>query len=161
MVAGGRMEVRPAAETMYWAVNEQVTFANVDACVDVVAVSSAAPEESFAGLVFWYRGVEDFYALEIDPVGHAAIWAMTKDGWRSPVDWGVSDLVVTGEGKVNRLRVVTKGGVATAYINGKLFREMKALAPPPAAQKVGIIAGSPRDSAAQFAFDNLKVTAPD
>jgi hypothetical protein len=145
---------------IYWTVFEQASFADMDACVDVIAVDSVEPDESFAGLLFWYVDVDNFAALEIDASGHAAIWTMTRDGWRSPVEWGATDLVIAGDGKVNRLRVVTRGGVARAYINGSLFREIGAAVPPPAAQKVGLIAASPRNGAAQFAFDNLKVTAP-
>ena len=85
---------------------------------------------------------------------------MVKGDWRSPVPWGPSPLVPVGDAKTMRLRVVTKGAMATAYVNDSKFADVTGDAAIPGGSKVGIVAGSPMAGVSVNAFDDFIVTQP-
>ena len=66
--------------------------------------------------------------------------------------------VHAGDGATNRLRVVTVGHVATLYVNGEKFKDMRGQ-PPADGQQIGVIGSSSKKGVASYAFDNLKITA--
>lgn len=153
----GRMVIRPEPAMVYWQTNDLGTYDDVDFCADVTIVDSVAPDEVLAGLIFWYVDDDNLYALEVDAGGHASIWQRTAGDWRQVVPWAETDLVAIGDGKVDHLRVVTKGKTATAYINGVKLVDVPNDTPPHG-QSVGIIAGSAGNGVSTIAFDEFKIT---
>src|SRR5262245_40008460 len=125
-IENGRMVIRPEPGTVYWQVNDLGMYPEVDVCADVTIRQSVTPDEVLAGLVFWYVDDDDLYALEIDAAGHASIWKRASGDWRQVVPWADTDLVGSGDGKTQRLRVVTHGLSATAYIDDKKLTDLMA-----------------------------------
>ena len=62
-----------------------------------------------------------------------------------------------GDGATNQLRVVTKGSLASLYVNGEKFKDISGQ-PPEKGQEIGLIAYSPKKGPATYAFDNVKIT---
>jgi hypothetical protein len=159
-VQNGQMIMRPEVDTIDWQPNDRASYTDVDVCVNATIVQSITPEESFVGLMFWFKDDDNFYAFEIDTAGHAAIWRRVNGDWRSPVPWGPTPLVPVGDGKTVRLRVVTKGKTATAYVNDVKFMDVTADAAIPGGSQVGVLAGSPMAGVSVNTFDDFIVTKP-
>jgi hypothetical protein len=160
-VGNGRMLIRPEAGMVYWQTNDLGSYPDVDVCADVTILESVTADEVLAGLLFWYVDDDNFYALEVDAAGHAAIWKRASGDWREVVPWGDTDLLAIGDGKTDHLRVVARGTTAAAYVNGRELVEVTATVPlPPAGQQVGLIAGSATAGTSTIAFDEFVLTAP-
>lgn len=156
MVDNGQLIMKPKENFTFWAPNSAAVYDDVDVCAEVTSVEVANPGNSFVGLVFWYADDKNFYTLEIDADGYASIWRRQNGRWLSQVDWVQTDSLKSGVGSTNELRVVTKGRVASYYLNGQLFSEAMGL--PPDGQQVGTIASSPKDSVATYSFADFKVS---
>ena len=160
-IEDGRMVIRPEPGTVYWQVNDLGMYPDVDLCADVTILDSVTPDEVLGGLVFWYVDDDNLYALEVDAAGHAAVWKRAAGDWREVLPWGETDLVPTGDGKTNHLRVVTKGATASIYINEQKLADVTADIPlPDEGHKVGLIAGSATVGVSTIAFDEFVLTAP-
>ena len=92
--------------------------------------------------------------------GDAVVRRLQKGRWLTQVDWEEAEGAKTAAGETNTLRVVTKGNVASYYVNGKLFAERKG-APPGSGQLIGLVASSPKKGAVGYAFQHLKITEPE
>jgi hypothetical protein len=156
MVENGSLLMKPKANFTFWAPNTASIYDDVDVCAEVTSVEVSNPGNSFVGLVFWYEDDKNFYTLEIDADGYASIWRRQNGRWLSQVDWIETDSLKAGIGSTNELRVVTKGKMASYYLNGKLFREVMGL-PPDGGQQVGTIASSPKETVAIYSFADFKV----
>ena len=69
------------------------------------------------GLMFWGKDYSDFYGLDISADGRFQVFRRFNNGWLYPIAWQDNPAIKKGVGQVNRLRVVTRGSQATAYIN--------------------------------------------
>src|ERR1041385_5682636 len=130
-IENGRMVIRPEPGTVYWQVNDLGMYRDVDLCADVTIVESVTPDEVVAGLVFWYVDDDNLYAFEVDAAGHASIWKRAAGDWRGVVPWAETALVPMGDGKTNRLRVVTNGIAPATYVNDKKLADVMADFPLP------------------------------
>jgi hypothetical protein len=157
MVDNGELIMKPKADFTLWAPNTSAIYDDVDLCVNVTSVESIDANNSFAGVVFWYIDDSNYYTLEIDADGYASVWRRQKGRWLSQVDWVKVDNLTSGDGSTNELRVVTKGNVATYYLNGDVFREAMGV-PPDNGQQVGTIASSPKKGVATYSFDDFTVS---
>lgn len=159
-VEGGHLVMKPKADYTLWAPNTAGIYEDMDLCSQVTTVDPVDAGNSFVGLVFWYVDDSNYYSLEIDGDGYASIWRRQNGRWLAQLDWTKSDLLKPGNGAVNELRVVTKGNVASYYLNGKLFKEGMGV-PPDDGQQVGIIASSPKQGVATYSFADFKVSEPE
>jgi hypothetical protein len=157
-VQDGHLVLMPRSGTPNWTANNSGLFDDLDMCVTVTTVKGVDPANAYAGLVFWYSGVNDFYALEIAPNGKASVWRRQRGKWLQQVKWTDAG-VNPGDGATNELRVTTVGSIATFYINGSKFQTLMG-SPPDKGQQVGLMAFSPEAGAARFAFDDFRVTKP-
>ena len=157
-VANGQLVITPPSGTYTWIASSAGLYDDLDMCVTVTTVKGVDPVNAIAGLVFWYSGVNDFYALEIAPNGKASVWRRQRGKWLSQIGWGDAQ-VNMGDGVTNELRVTTVGSNATFYLNGTKFNTL-AGTPPDKGQQIGLLAVSPDSGAASFAFDDLRVTKP-
>src|SRR5580693_1926774 len=78
--------------------------------------------------------------------------------WLQPVGWIENEAINKGIGQVNRLRVVTKGHQATAYINDKQVATFNGQ-PPHGGGCIGVSGGSPENAQNIWQFANLQVIA--
>ncbi len=157
LVDNGQLVMKPKENFTFWAPNSAAVYDDADICAEVTSVEVANPGNSFVGLVFWYIDDKNFYTLEIDADGYASIWRRQNGRWLSQVDWVQADSLKSGVGSTNELRVVTKGKMASYYLNGQLFSEVMGL-PPDNGQQVGTIASSPKESVATYSFADFKVS---
>src|SRR5215510_12790274 len=155
-VKEGRLVLKPALNTTQSVLNQSNLFDDADAEVQLT-LSSGDPNVP-GGLVFWAKDYSNFYCLCIDANGSFKVSHFVVDRWLNPVGWTESDTINKGVGQTNRLRVVTKGRQATAYINDKEVITINGQ-PPQGGGCVGISGGSAQDSQNTWEFANLRVIA--
>jgi glucose/mannose transport system substrate-binding protein len=161
-VKDGKLTLKPALNTTQSVLNQSNVFHDADISVDVTmsAADTNAPGglDVPGGLIFWARDYGNFYCLCIDGIGSFKISQYVANQWLTPVSWTENKAVNKGLEQVNRLRVVTKGDEATAYINDKQVVKIKGQ-PPPGGSRIGISGGSAKSSRTTWQFANLKVIA--
>jgi hypothetical protein len=157
-VEQGQLLIIPPSGIYSWRPSNAGLYDDIDMCVTVTTVKGVDPLNSFAGLVFWYTDVNDFYALQIAPNGKASVWRRQRGRWLQQIKWMDAQLNA-GDGATNELRVTTVGSNATFYLNGSKFQTLSG-SPPEKGQQIGLMAVSPESGSARFAFDDLRVTKP-
>ena len=155
-VKDGKLILKPALNTTQSVLNQSNVFDDADIEVEVT-LSSGDPIVA-GGLIFWAKDYTNFYCLCIDANGSFKISHFVTDRWLTPVGWTESDAVNKGVGQVNKLRVVTKGRQATAFINDKQVIAINGQ-PPQGGGCVGISGGSAQDSQNTWQFASLRVIA--
>jgi hypothetical protein len=158
-VENGNMILTPASGTYEWRANNAGLYADLDMCVTVTTLTSVEPMDSKVGLMFWYDDVNNFYVFEIAPNGRASVWRRQNGKWLQQVKWADMPAINKNDGAINELRVSTVGSDATLYVNGTEFNRISG-SPPERGQQIGLLAASPEQGPAMFAFDGLKVTKP-
>jgi glucose/mannose transport system substrate-binding protein len=155
-VKEGKLVLKPALNTTQSVLNQANVFEDADTEV-TITLSNGDPVVS-GGLTFWAKDYSNFYCLCIDANGLFKISHFVIDRWLNPVGWTESDAINRGIGQTNKLRVVTKGRQATAYINDKEVVTINGQ-PPQGGGCVGIFGGSAQDSQNTWEFANLRVIA--
>lgn len=159
-VKDGRLVMTPEAGYTAWATNSAGLYDDMDLCVDLAIDKPSDPPNSYGGVMFWHEDNDNFYMFVLAANGEAEVRRLQKGRWLTQVDWEKAEGAKTGKGETNTLRVVTKGKVASYYVNGKLFAEGKG-APPDSGQLIGVIASSPKKGNVGYAFQHLKITEPE
>jgi ABC-type phosphate transport system substrate-binding protein len=155
-VREGKLVLKPALNTTQSVLDQSNVFDDADIEVQV-ALSSGDPVVP-AGLIFWAKDYSNFYCFSIDANGSFKISHFVVDRWLVPVGWTESPAINKGIAQPNKLRVVTKGRQATAYINDKEVITINGQ-PPPGGGCVGISGGSAQDSQNTWEFASLRVIA--
>src|SRR5215471_168025 len=155
-VEEGRLVLKPAPNTTQSVLNQSNVFDDADIEVQVI-LSSGDPIVP-AGLIFWAKDYSNFYCFNIDANGSFKISHFVIDRWLTPVGWTDSPAINKGIGQSNKLRVLTKGRQATAYINDKEVITINGQ-PPQGGGCVGISGGSAQDSQNTWEFASLRVIA--
>ena len=155
-VKDGKLILKPALNTTQSVLNQSNVFDDADIEVEVT-LSSGDPIVA-GGLIFWAKDYSNFYCLCVDANGSFKISHFVTDRWLTPVGWTESDAVNKGVGQVNKLRVVTKGRQATAFINDKQVITINGQ-PPQGGGCVGISGGSAQESQNTWQFASLRVIA--
>jgi glucose/mannose transport system substrate-binding protein len=153
-VKEGRLVLKPAPNTTQSVLNQSNVFDDADIEVQVT-LSSGDPIVP-AGLIFWAKDYSNFYCFNIDANGSFKISHFVIDRWLTPVGWTDSPAINKGIGQSNKLRVLTKGRQATAYINDKEVITINGQ-PPQGGGCVGISGGSAQDSQNTWEFASLRV----
>src|SRR5260370_16346272 len=109
------------------------------------------------GVIFWGKEYDNFYCLCIDGIGAFKISQYVTNQWLTPVSWTRNEAVNKGVEKVNRLRVVTKGSEATAYINDKQVATIRGQ-PPIGGSRIGLFGGSAKTSRNTSHFSDPTLT---
>ena len=155
-VKDGKLTLKPAPNTTESILNQSNVFDDADIRVDVIVPAGDANVPG--GLIFWARDHSNFYCLCIDAAGYFKISRYVTDRWLQPVGWLENGAINKGIGQVNKLRVVTKGRQATAYINDKQVTTFDGQ-PPQGGGCIGVSGGSPENAQNTWQFANLRVTA--
>jgi glucose/mannose transport system substrate-binding protein len=160
-VKEGKLTLKPALNTTRSVLNQSNLFADADIRIDVAmsAGDTSVPGvlDVPGGLIFWAKDYNDFYCLCINAIGSFKISHFVIGQWLTPVNWTENEAINKGVEQVNRLRVITKGSEATAYVNDKQVATIKGQ-PPQDGSRVGI-SGSTKNSQNTWRFANLKVVA--
>jgi glucose/mannose transport system substrate-binding protein len=155
-VKEGKLVLKPALNTTQSVLNQSNLFEDADIELEVT-LSSGDPIVP-GGLIFWAKDYSNFYCFSIDANGSFKISHFVIDRWLTPVGWTESDAINKGIGHANKLRVVTKGRQATAYINDKEVITINGQ-PPQGGGCVGISGGSVQDTQNTWEFASLRVIA--
>jgi glucose/mannose transport system substrate-binding protein len=160
-VKEGKLTLKPALNTTQSVLNQSNLFADADIRIDVAmsATDTNVPGvlDVPGGLIFWAKDYDDFFCLCINAIGSFKVSHYVTGQWLNPVNWTQNEAINKGVEQVNRLRVITKGSEATAYVNDKQVATIKGQ-PPPEGSRVGI-SGSTKNSQDTWHFANLKVVA--
>jgi hypothetical protein len=155
-VKDGKLILRPAHNTTQSVLNQSNVFDDADIAVDVI-LSTGDPIEP-GGLIFWAKDYSNFYCLSIDANGSFNISHFVTDRWLTPVVWTKCEAMNKGIGQVNKLRVVTQGHQATAYINEKQVATFNDQ-PPHGGSCIGLSGGSGNSLQNAWQFTNIQVVA--
>jgi glucose/mannose transport system substrate-binding protein len=153
-VKEGKLVLKPALNTTQSVLNQSNVFEDAD--TEVQMTLSGGDPLVPGGLIFWAKDYSNFYCLCINANGLFKISHFVVDRWLNPVGWTESDAINKGVGQTNKLRVVTKGRQATAYINDKEVVTINGQ-PPQGGGCVGISGGSAEGSQDIWEFANLRV----
>ncbi len=155
-VENGKLTLKPAPDTTQSILNQANVFGDADIRVEVIL--PAGDVTIPGGLIFWAKDHSNFYCLCIDAAGYFKISRYVTDRWLQPVGWIKHEAINKGIGEVNKLRVVTQGHQATAYINDKQVATFTGQ-PPQGGGCIGVSGGSPEDAQNTWQFTNLQVIA--
>ena len=151
--------VQLAVKETYSAVYEGNIFPNdMDVSVTMKFVEAEDPTWG-AGLLFWSKGLKDFYGLLINAKGWFTIQRRVGDRFINPVSWRENAAINKGVGADNLLRVVTKGTQAKVYINDKEDITFTGQ-PPEGGSQIGVRAASGDDKPNVVEYSDLKVMSP-
>ncbi len=158
-IKDGKLTVQPNAKETYTAVYEGNIFPNdMDASITMKFVKADDPTWG-SGLVFWSKGLKDFYALLINANGWFTVQRRMGDRFINPVAWRENAAINKGVGVDNKLRVVTQGTKATVYINDKEVISFTGQ-PPEGGSQIGVRAASGDEKPNVVEYTNLKVMSP-
>jgi hypothetical protein len=158
-IKDGKMTVQPAVKETYTAVYEGNIFPN-DLDVSISMKFTKADEPNWgSGLVFWGKGMKDYYALMINANGWFTVQRRLGDRSINPVSWRENAAIKKGVGAENRLRVVTKGPKATIFINDKEIISLTGQ-PPEGGSQIGVRSASGDVKPNAVEFTDLKVMTP-
>jgi hypothetical protein len=155
----GKLVITPGLDEFYSALSNAGFYDDIDYCVAVTSTKGDPGGDSFAGLIFWATDYDNYYSVLITSEGSAGVFRRQRGRTLPQVNWQDVASLKQGDNVANEVRVVTKGGEATIYLNGQEFRKIKGQAPKDG-QQIGVRATSPKTERAVFAFDDIKVTAP-
>lgn len=158
----GKLTLKPALNSTQSVLNQSNVFDDADTQVDVTMSAGntnvSGGLDVPGGLIFWAKDYSNFYCLCINAIGSFKISHYVDNQWQTPVNWTENEAINKGAEQVNRLRVVTRGGEATAYVNDKQVATIKGQ-PLQGGSRFGISGGSAKDSQSIWQFASLKVTA--
>lgn len=156
-VKNGRMILSPPLNQINMYFSQGNIFNDMSACVDV-AIATGGPKlvNTFGGMAFWSVDVNNTYYFGIGPTGTYSVARYVAGRFISVVSWASNPAIKTGLNQVNHLRVVTKGGQATLYVNDKQVALINGQ-PPPGGGEIGVIAQSGPRTRDVYEFSNLKV----
>lgn len=111
--------------------------------------------DQLGGITFWATDNGNYYAVGVSADGHFSIVRRMNNKELRPGSMGPIADMKLGLGKVNELRVVTCGRLATVYVNEKQVVEFQGF-PPRGECRFGVYAESGADPAT-WAFSELSV----
>lgn len=136
---------------------------DADLCVDAIFPTTLEGEPG-VGLVFWATDYSNYYLLLAKPSGHAAVHRRLAGKWIMIGENKDVGALKRDAGASNRLRVVAKGNVFSASVNGAKVAESRAQ-PPEADWKFGLYGQTDKPATAAPArtivFKNFKATSTD
>jgi glucose/mannose transport system substrate-binding protein len=153
-VKNGNLVLKPAVNTTQSVINEANVFEDADIQLSV-RLSSGDPSIP-GGLIFWAKDYTNFYCFSVAANGSFKISHFVTDRWLTPVGWTASSAINAGVDQINKLRVVTKGRQAIAYVNDKEVITINGQ-PPQGGGCVGISGGSAQDTQNTWEFASLRV----
>jgi hypothetical protein len=156
-VKDGKFIITPVPDRGRDVLNQSNIFDDADITVEAT-MSQGDDLTQAGGLIFWGKDHNDYYCLLIKLNGRFTISRWFNDRWLNPIAWQNNPEIKTAVGQVNKLRVVTKGRQATAYINDKEVATFSGQ-PPPGGGCIGLY-GESGKSQNIWQFSNLKVTTP-
>lgn len=144
--------------SLQYSMLREPSFSDFDVVVE--AELMAGERDATYGLLFRMAGPEEFYRFELTGDGRYIIERHDADGtWNRLVDgWQRSELITTGLGAMNQLRVTAVGPAMTFHVNDSLLAEIQDGRY--VAGNLALDAGTFSNQRTIAAFDNLFVREP-
>lgn len=155
-VDGGSMVIQPDMQGSYTTLYAGNNFNDIDVTLTVTQTDGMNDEP--AGVCFWGTDIDNFYVANFQTDGSFAVGRSENGKWLFPVGWANQAAVKKGLNQTNTLRVVTKGKMATVYINGTQIVSFKGF-PPAGGSQIGLHAESGA-KVYTWKFANLVVRTP-
>lgn len=156
-LGGGKLLLRPNANSSTHNFNVTHIYANADVCVSVSPGSYASAENQIAaGLLFWAQSDQTNFAFDITPDGYWAIISHSPDNPEMALARGQSSAIRTGPNAVNELEVRLNGGHIQAFINGTHVADANAQAPLGGGPS-GVYAASEKIASTPWTFSNFQI----
>jgi hypothetical protein len=156
-VKDGKFFIALEPQTWTTALNQANVFKELDVTALVTMAKCDDPTLGAGGLVFWAEDYANYYAMLVAGDGRVAVMRHAAGNrLLQAVPWKASEVIKRGVGETNELRVVTKGHVATLYINGSQVATFKGQHPE-GGGLVGFMAESWSKEKTRWEFAQLKV----
>ncbi len=149
---------QPGTQTARW--NASLSVDDADACVTLTMPANVADtSRTYAGLLFWVTGKDDFYEFVVAPNGFFSIARKVRGGLVAvpPIPWTKTEALKLGAGAKNTLRLVLEGQIVTASINGAEVARLRAQAPG-VPSHIGLVSASAPDATNSWQLSDLKIT---
>ncbi len=153
-VEDGSLEIKGWAAHVNFATKNDAA----DVCVDVTIADAPAPDNTAAGIVFWWADWDNYYYLYYWDDGSMVVRRVVK-GKETDLFWVTTLAIKKGVGATNKFELKLRPKDATILINGTEVKRFKGAAPKDGGV-IGFQAGSPDDKPATFKYDNLVVSPP-
>jgi len=157
-VEGNKLIVKPLVNRGYHTEYGGTLVKDADIRVKVTQVSGGV-SDSDGGITFWKSpDTAEWYEAAIKSDGTAHVVRIMQGKQLFPVSEKAYDSIKKGLNQVNELRVVTKGKMATFYINGQQIATFKGF-PPDGGSEFGVYAES-GEVVYVWQFSDLMVLKP-
>ena len=159
-VSGSEATFAPqwGAQTARW--DSGLYVGDTEACVTVTMLANAADaSRTYAGLLFWLTGKDDFYEFVAAPNGYFSVARKVQGALvaTAPIPWTRTEALKLGVGEKNTLKLALEGQIVAATINGTEVARFRAQ-DPGAPSHIGLVAASAPDAANSWQLSDLKVT---
>ena len=148
----------PGTQTARW--DASLSVGDADACVTLTMPANVAdPSRTYAGLLFWVMGKDDFYEFVVAPNAFFSITRKVRGALVAvpPIPWTKTEALKLGVGEKNTLRLMLEGQIVTASINGAEVARLRAQAPG-VPSHIGLVAASASDATNSWQLSDLKIT---
>jgi hypothetical protein len=149
---------QPGLQSARW--DAGLLVGDAEVCVTVTMPAGVADtSRTYAGLLFWLTGKDDFYEFVVAPNGYFTIARKVHGAIvaAAPIPWTKTEALKLGSGEKNALEIRLDGGSVSAGINGAEVARWRGQAPD-APSHFGLVAASAPDAANSWMLGALKVT---
>jgi hypothetical protein len=155
---GATIAPQPGQQTARW--DAGLFVGDAEACVTITMPANVVDAaRTYAGVLFWSTGKDDFYEFVIAPNGYFAIARKVRGMFvaEPPVPWTRTEVLKLGAGEKNELMVRLEGETAAASINGVEVVRLRGQSPD-APSHFGLVAASTPDATTAWTLAGVKVT---
>jgi len=133
---------------------------DAEACVTLTMPASPGDtSRTYAGLLFWLTGKDDFYELVVAPNGFYSVARKVRGTFAAvpPVPWTRTEALKLGAGDKNALQLTIEGQSVALSINGTEVARFRGQ-DPGAPSHVGLVAAAAPGATSSWRFSDLKVS---
>ena len=159
-VAGGEATFapQPGMQTARW--NSGLLLGDLDACVTIAMPESPVDaSRTYAGLLFWLTGKDDFYEVVVAPNGFFSVARKIRGtlAATAPIPWTKTDALKLGADAKNTLRLTLAEQSVVVRINDTEVARFRGQSPD-APSHIGLVAASEPGATDRWRMSDLKVT---
>jgi len=153
----GKLILRPKAGTSQSVQHQGIIVEDGNISATIKLVKDDGKVQA-TGVIFWGTDYQSYYVVDITPDGRYAVTRWTKGRWLYPVSYRKCESVKKDYGQENTIRVMTKGNMATVYVNEVEVVSIKGQ-PPKGGGMVGLYAESGTGEQTIAEFTKFRVTS--
>jgi len=158
-VAGSEATIAPQVGMQSARWDTGLFVGDAEACVTLtMPVNAGDVSRTYAGLLFWLTGKDDFYEFVVAPNGYFTVARKVQGALVAapPIPWTKTDALKLGAGEKNTLQLTIEGEIVTVSINGTQVARLRGQVPE-APSHIGLVAASAPDATSSWTLSGLKV----